>query len=227
MSTYVNHRLKIEGHTSILKEILGKYFMGEVLSLKAIIPIPESIQKTFFSSLPVNEMLVGWYLKGYLSGEQFRQILGMPKGDDNESLSHAEEALLEMLEAGNKKLTMRHDMFRKVVQAYLETGYVNWNSWSVVNWGVQNNVYAGSIAGPENERLLAWFRTFRGCPGPALRELSSRYPQCSFELASMCEGYCFSNVMSIQAGAVTHCPSTMESVRAIINEDNSAKRMGD
>lgn len=85
------------------------------------------------------------------------------------------------------------------LRAIAETGYADWYSWSVVNWGTKWGAYAVSISDWTPEHLIFEFQTAWSFPEPIFEVLAARFPTLTFDLKCFDEGWNFAGEGQIGA----------------------------
>ena len=71
------------------------------------------------------------------------------------------------------------------IKAFEQTGYHNWHSWNLNNWGVKwdaSNLKSKEL--PDFNTVVYYFDSPWGCPEHFVRELSKLYPDATFEMVS-------------------------------------------
>jgi hypothetical protein len=68
-------------------------------------------------------------------------------------------------------------------QAFIETGYHNWYSWNLDNWGVKWDAVRPTVKF-DLLTITLCFDSPWGCPEHFVRELSKLYPNATFEMVS-------------------------------------------
>lgn len=79
-------------------------------------------------------------------------------------------------------------------QAESETGYACWYEWSIAKWGTKWNAYSYEERERAPGRFVFKFETAWAVPEQVFRELASRYPSVTFDVASFDEGWNFGAV---------------------------------
>jgi hypothetical protein len=71
------------------------------------------------------------------------------------------------------------------IKAFEETGYHDWYSWNLTNWGVKwDAVRCTSKELPDFKTIIFTFDSPWGTPEHFVRQLSSLYPNATFEMVS-------------------------------------------
>ena len=71
------------------------------------------------------------------------------------------------------------------IKAFEQTGYHNWHSWNLNNWGVKwdaSNLKSKEL--PDFNTVVYYFDSPWGCPEHFVKELSKLYPDATFEMVS-------------------------------------------
>ena len=77
------------------------------------------------------------------------------------------------------------------IAAFKETGFNDWYSWSLHNWGTKWNSYDGKIKSEEPGKLTFKFETAWSFPEPIFDKLIERYPTLQFYCACFDGGWAF------------------------------------
>ena len=133
-------------------------------------------EKNFYNSfLPMPEILVdtqsphiapGDFINGVnkSKGTKFLTIEGVTFSDDKWDAERAKQII-------------------KNIKAFEQTGYHNWYSWNLNNWGVKWDAVRPT-AKYDLLTITFSFDSPWGCPEQFVRELSKLYPNANFEMVS-------------------------------------------
>jgi hypothetical protein len=135
---------------------------------------PESFYDSFIPMPPVLEgtlsphIAPGDFINGVnrSKGTNFLTIEGVTFSDDKWDVERAKQII-------------------KNIKAFEETGYHDWYSWNLTNWGVKwDAVRCTSKELSDFNTLVYTFDSPWGTPEHFVRQLSSLYPDATFEMVS-------------------------------------------
>jgi hypothetical protein len=135
---------------------------------------PESFYNSFIPMPPVLEgtqsphIAPGDFINGVnrSKGTNFLTIEGVTFSDDKWDVERAKQII-------------------KNIKAFEETGYHDWYSWNLTNWGVKwDAVRCTSKELSDFNTLVYTFDSPWGTPEHFVRQLSSLYPDATFEMVS-------------------------------------------
>lgn len=86
---------------------------------------------------------------------------------------------------------------RARLQALLETGFTDWYSWSIANWGTKWGAYGFSVV--DEVPLTIKFNTAWSFPTPVFGALEREFPSLNFDVVCFDEGWNFAGVGSFGA----------------------------
>ena len=98
---------------------------------------------------------------------------------------------------------------RARLQALLETGFADWYSWSIANWGTKWGAYDFSVV--DEAPLTIKFDTAWSFPTPVFHALEREFPSLTFDIVCFDEGWNFAGVGSFGAASTfAQVPATDE-----------------
>lgn len=103
----------------------------------------------------------------------------------NEKTNSKAIGLTEIIKANHPLYSGIAEQALKNQQAYIETGYHDWYTWNLDNWGVKwdaSNCKSKEL--PDFNTVVYYFDSPWGCPEHFVRELSKLYPDATFEMVS-------------------------------------------
>ena len=93
--------------------------------------------------------------------------------------------LTEIIKSNHSFFSGIAEQALKNQQAYIATGYYDWYTWNLNNWGVKwdaSNLQAKELS--DFNTVIYSFDSPWGCPEHFVRELSKLYPDATFEMVS-------------------------------------------
>lgn len=176
---------------------------GQVFDFNAIIPMPACLQGAEASSIAEIGLALVVYRASSdapfadhaeLWSKWVREDVGMPNGPIGEVAKAYLSKHPEYEEKGRKRL-----------QSILETGFADWYSWSVANWGTKWNSFRfEEISGGLVTDFSFKFETAWSFPTPIFNRLSKMFPDLTFNCSCFDEGWNFAGFG--QFGAVVMTP---------------------
>jgi len=198
MPNWCSNYVRFEGERAALEEIREKYFHGRAIELNSVIPMPEILRETQAGSVSgaVKDILAGRYAS---ISRHFPTVGDVPMGK-------TAEGVLEFLSGTVGETALKE--YRHCLQAYRETGFVDWYEWSTQNWGTKwetdGNGDKPDVV-PYHDRpgvyfMEAYFDTAWSPPIQVLEALSEKYPQLQIRGAYIDEGGGFAEEFEIDRG---------------------------
>ena len=202
MPNHVTHQVDITGLTEVLKEFTqahlcehaGKY-EGSLFSFQTLIPRPVAYDYTVSPSP----------LKKYFSTDPISQAL-------------LEELLTNGASFDVLKRTFPEDVAANSWCAF-KYGIGNWYDWSIVRWGTKWNAYNVEFLPTSDEHSIHFvFDTAWSVPSPIFEEIADLYPELTFEIKALDEGYSFAYEITIYEGEVEIAPIAEEEIPRFAKE---------
>lgn len=185
MPNHVTHRLKIIAPDRMqLDEFLAAIRPDTPvrqdclhLDFNRLVPMPESVRRTESPALVnIGLIVIGredLLPEDVLSGRSMLDVfLGHPSIRDK-GIETAEQ-LRPLLEQHYPETA---EAGRNAAIAHEETGHVNWQSWSMANWGTRRNACSQSLAIIGESEAEIRFDTTFSVPEPVFRAIAGRFPQ--------------------------------------------------
>ena len=199
MPNHVTSRCRVHGPTNEIKRFkdccikidpaANSAAVGHIFDFDAIIPVPETIRKTYDEKGGANiglAMLIAagddcapYATLGLYENQisHIRAEVGLPRD------AHIRDvARLYLSEKPELKATATNRL-----QALLETGFTYWYPWAIANWGTKWGSYRFREI-ETGETYLFQFETACSFPTPIFEKLASDYPLLGFECVSYDEG---------------------------------------
>lgn len=82
-------------------------------------------------------------------------------------------------------------------------GFKDWLGWSIANWGTKWNGYDGRIDQEEDDFLKISFSTAWSPPMPVYTKLAETFPEVSFTVKAIDEGWNFACILTAEEGDIT------------------------
>jgi hypothetical protein len=105
--------------------------------------------------------------------------------DYNKETNSTAMGLTEIIKANHPLLSRTAQQMLKNQQAFIATGYYDWYTWNLDNWGVKweaSDVKVKELS--DFNTVIFEFNSPWGCPEHFVRELSKLYPNATFEMVS-------------------------------------------
>jgi hypothetical protein len=103
----------------------------------------------------------------------------------NKKTNSTAMGLTEIIKSNHSFFSGIAEQALKNQQAYIATGYYDWYTWNLDNWGVKwdaSDVKVKEL--PDFNTVIYSFNSPWGCPEHFVRELSKLYPNATFEMVS-------------------------------------------
>ena len=103
----------------------------------------------------------------------------------NKKTNSTAMGLTEIIKSNHSFFSGIAEQALKNQQAYIATGYYDWYTWNLNNWGVKwdaSDVKVKEL--PDFNTVIYSFNSPWGCPEHFVRELSKLYPDATFEMVS-------------------------------------------
>ena len=103
----------------------------------------------------------------------------------NKKTNSTAMGLTEIIKSNHSFFSGIAEQALKNQQAYIATGYYDWYTWNLDNWGVKwdaSDVKVKEL--PDFNTVIYSFNSPWGCPEHFVRELSKLYPDATFEMVS-------------------------------------------
>jgi len=101
----------------------------------------------------------------------------------NQETKSASMGLTEIINSNHPRFSDLAKNALKNQQAFIETGYHDWYTWNIDNWGVKWDAVRPT-AKYDLLTITLSFDSPWGCPEQFVRELSKLYPNATFEMVS-------------------------------------------
>ena len=173
-------------------------YIQDVRERKVIPKMPNWVMNELICSFQTQEQFESFKSKINLEG-LFNSFIPMPEVLDgtqspdvnvdklileyNKETQSTAIGLTEIINANHHRYSDVAKNALKNQKAFIETGYSNWYSWCLDNWGVKWDAVRPTV----NFDLLTitfYFDSPWGCPEQFVRTLSTLYPEATFEMIS-------------------------------------------
>ena len=173
-------------------------YIQDVRERKVIPKMPNWVMNELICSFQTQEQFESFKSKINLEG-LFNSFIPMPEVLDGTQCPeiNADKLILEYNKETNSTaiglreiIGSNHYRFSDLAknalknqQAFIDTGYSNWYSWSLDHWGVKWDAVRPTVKF-DLLTITFSFDTPWGCPEHFVRELSKLYPEATFEMVS-------------------------------------------
>ena len=182
MPNHVTHKMIVTGEQSRLDEF-KEYVSGEedcdCISFDKIIPMPKILRDTVSGGGVSEGEIALLIMEGNL--EAWSEWVHR-----YESVTSPDEYVAYIKQ--HRPNSIEQAMLCR--QAKEETGYSDWYSWSIENWGTKWDAYDTSLS-EEYGRLEYVFDTAWSVPEPIFNKLFDKFPDLNFEIGFFDEGHFF------------------------------------
>jgi hypothetical protein len=127
----------------------------------SFIPMPEILDGTLSPNINVENLILEY----------------------NKETKSTSMGLTEIISSNHPRYSDLAKNALKNQQAFIETGYHNWYSWNLDNWGVKWDAVRPTVKF-DLLTITLCFDSPWGCPEHFVRELSKLYPNATFEMVS-------------------------------------------
>lgn len=191
MPNHVTTICTVRGPGGDLERFHNAHIGPKGLDFETVIPTPECIKDTPSDSMTELAMMAILSERAN-AGVSFamygvtRDIVSGP------GYKHGEQVLRWLEERHPEAIANA----RRAFAALAETGYANWYTWKVANWGTKWNAYDFESRERGDGVYVFKFETAWSFPEPIFRRLAATYPFLTFEIVSYDEGSNFACVGS-------------------------------
>lgn len=203
MPNHVFHRVIVTGpvedvqkfKTDCIRIMWGKKWDGTPESWKgfdfnAIIPMPTILQGSEASTTAeIGVQLIHWRGERSAPFEDRTTALHLHYQRIRESLGLQTAHISDVAKAYLEQEPHIEELGRSRIQALLETGFTDWYSWSVANWGTKWGAYAYELV--SDDPLHFTFQTAWDFATPVWEKIVEMYPTLTFDLGVWEEGQFF------------------------------------
>lgn len=178
--------------TNFLQSIRGKDVEESVIDFNTIIPMPQDLRDTEYSSNVVNAIEYFLYKENRTDEvKNFHRYTIDIDIDFMKSLDSKEES----------KRNEIYNLGKKYVELYEKYGYHNWYDWSKAHWGTKWNAYDSYIEVDGKTNASIVFTTAWTDVSELMRELAKQNPNIDFEYMCASEDigtYCVNAYTSVE-----------------------------